>query len=845
MNSNELYQLWDEFLESWPVQRVEAMTLEEYTKAGDPDSFMNWVEFRTKPLATISGTSSFIFGIYSRKDQTAKSNTKNNIYEDQYAWRVAYGRTKESAFQHVKTQILAVIKAIQNNDLHKIEEIDLIKTVKWKIAFLYQDRNNLKIIPTFAEQRLRYLTGVGLKDKDFTIEKAYQQLISEKGDQDLFDFNSALTQKYLEANPKDKFNTQIAYDYMHERYPEFEKNTEYLFVIENKYNYELALETTNFDKSSPRLFLKCIPPKYIKGLQVNSILKGKSPNSNLESTKTLTRDDEFVQVIVTNMQQLEALCNWWDELNESNQDSSEASKLEVSQMEEIAQPLNRILFGAAGTGKTFNTINHALSIIEDKSLEELEKEERKDLKNRFDEYKNKGQIKFVTFHQSFSYEDFVEGIRAETVEYSDGKKNIEYPVVSGVFKLLCDTAQSKVILESQKINFDSNTNEIWKMSLGRAGEDEDIFDYCIKNHCVLLGWGDELDFSNAVNRKQIEEIMDKNGYEAYRKEYPSASRFVNDFKNKTKVGDLIIISDGNHKFRAIGEINGNYELLTDSEDAPRYVQKKSVKWLKLFKPSLNVEQLFDKVLSQQTIYNLANSINISKLKNLLDSHQKEDNDKKFVLIIDEINRGNISRIFGELITLIEESKRQGAKEQLSVTLPYSKYELTVPNNLYLIGTMNSSDRSLTGLDIALRRRFTFIEMPPKPELLAKVTVDEVNIQKLLTVINQRIEILLDRDHCLGHANFMSLEQQPTLENLSNIFKQKVIPQLQEYFFDDWAKINLVLNGNGMLKPKPVDTSAIFPNVDSEEIGYFEDKKIWELVPNSFNSIESFKKIIQY
>lgn len=156
--------------------------------------------------------------------------------------------------------------------------------------------------------------------------------------------------------------------------------------------------------------------------------------------------------------------------------------------------------------------------------------------------------------------------------------------------------------------------------------------------------------------------------------------------------------------------------------------------------------------------------------------------------------------------------------------------------------MNSSDRSLTGLDIALRRRFTFIEMPPKPELLAKVTVDEVNIQKLLTVINQRIEILLDRDHCLGHANFMSLEQQPTLENLSNIFKQKVIPQLQEYFFDDWAKINLVLNGNGMLKPKPVDTSAIFPNVDSEELGYFEDKKIWELVPNSFNSIESFKRL---
>lgn len=546
-------------------------------------------------------------------------------------------------------------------------------------------------------------------------------------------------------------------------------------------------------------------------------------------------------------------------VNQSESDVKDTETKPNTGTKKMENSLNRILFGAAGTGKTFNTINHALSIIEDKSLEELEKEERRDLKNRFDEYKNKGQIKFVTFHQSFSYEDFVEGIRAETVEDNEGKKNIEYPVVSGVFKSLCDIAQSKVILESQKNNFDPSANEIWKMSLGRAGEEEDIFDYCIKNDCVLLGWGNDINFSNATNRKQVEEIMDENGYEDYRKKYPSASRFVNDFKNKTKVSDLIIISDGNHKFRAIGEISGNYELLPDSDDAPRYVQKKSVKWLKLFKPSLNVEQVFDKVLSQQTIYNLANAINITKLKNLLDSHQKEDNDKKFVLIIDEINRGNISRIFGELITLIEESKRQGAKEQLSVTLPYSKQEFTVPNNVYIIGTMNSSDRSLTGLDIALRRRFTFIEMPPKPEeikdengVLIEIHGQDQNgddasviVAELLKVMNQRIEVLLDRDHCIGHANFMSLEQQPTLDNLSKIFKQKVIPQLQEYFFDDWAKINLVLNGNGMLQSKSIEKSVIFPNVDSEELGYFEDKKAWELVPTSFDKIESFTKIIQH
>ncbi len=650
---------------------------------------------------------------------------------------------------------------------------------------------------------------------------------------------------------EDYFTTLEAYNFLKTKYQKTKEATKKIVGFRNNSNRELALILEN---SRPSLFIGVDPEdnQYFKFnfIDNNSKIFGKydeneGRHDGLKShAPSLYKGYKAYYIEINNLNDLEKFCEWYELDTHQSLDNSN-SKENKEMLNKMVQPLNRILFGAAGTGKTFNTINHALSIIEDKSLEDLEKEEREYLKNRFDEYKNKGLIKFVTFHQSFSYEDFVEGIRAETVEDNEGKKNIEYPVVSGVFKSLCDTAQSKVILESQKNNFDPSANEIWKMSLGRAGEDEDIFDYCVKNHCVLLGWGDDINFSGATNRKQVEETMDENGYEDYRKKYPSASRFVNDFKNKTKIGDLIIISDGNYKFRAIGEISGNYELLPDSDDAPRYVQKKSVKWLKLFKPSLNVEQLFDKVLSQQTIYNLANAINLTKLKNLLDSHQKEDNDKKFVLIIDEINRGNISRIFGELITLIEESKRQGAEEQLSVTLPYSKYELTVPNNLYLIGTMNSSDRSLTGLDIALRRRFTFIEMLPQPNLLRDMSVDGVDIERLLTVINQRIEILIDRDHCLGHANFMNLKEKPTLDNLSDIFKQKVIPQLQEYFFDDWAKINLVLNGNGMLKPKPVKKSAIFPNVDSEDLGYFEDKKTWELVPTSFTSIESFAKIIQH
>ena len=159
--------------------------------------------------------------------------------------------------------------------------------------------------------------------------------------------------------------------------------------------------------------------------------------------------------------------------------------------------------------------------------------------------------------------------------------------------------------------------------------------------------------------------------------------------------------------------------------------------------------------------------------------------------------------------------------------------------------MNSSDRSLTGLDIALRRRFTFIEMPPKPEFLTGVEVMGLDIRKLLEVINQRIEVLLDRDHCIGHANFMTLQKDPSLTNLAQIFKQKIIPQLQEYFFDDWSKINMVLNANGMLRSNGIDKSVLFPNVAHESESYFEEQKTWEVVDDVFNSIESFTKIIKH
>lgn len=183
-----------------------------------------------------------------------------------------------------------------------------------------------------------------------------------------------------------------------------------------------------------------------------------------------------------------------------------------------------------------------------------------------------------------------------------------------------------------------------------------------------------------------------------------------------------------------------------------------------------------------------------------DAHQKKDD--KFVLVIDEINRGNISKIFGELITLIEPSKRKGRDEELDVTLPQSKELFSVPNNLYIIGTMNTADRSLAMMDTALRRRFDFVEMMPNTALFNGIDVNGIDLERMLATMNKRIEVLYDREHTLGHAFFMPVkalvdkdDQAAAFKELQSVFKNKIIPLLEEYFFEDWNKIRLVLGDN--------------------------------------------------
>jgi len=522
-------------------------------------------------------------------------------------------------------------------------------------------------------------------------------------------------------------------------------------------------------------------------------------------------------------------------------------------------PLNRILYGPPGTGKTYHTTELAVQCIapswyDDFNDEYLDEPERRELiKAKYDELTDKGRIAFTTFHQSLAYEDFVEGIRPIVVEGIDGSSNISYEVVDGIFKQLCTNARTTEQTGStQAVNIEGKN--IWKLSLGNTNisDENEIFNECIDNNYVLLGWGDDIDFSNCSNRRevvaQIEQSHnisladDPNNYKA---------TAVNTFKNVVSIGDLVIISDGNHKFRAIAEITGDYEFL-DTKERYGFQQLRKVKWLRIYSPSLPKERLFDKSLSQMTIYQLRNTtINREKLKQLL-TPEPTTNSRELphLIIIDEINRGNISRIFGELITLLEPDKRKGSTDAREVILPYSKEKFSVPSNLYVLGTMNTADKSLAQLDLALRRRFDFVELLPQPKLLGGIKVHGIAVSKILTVMNQRIEVLLDREHVIGHSYFWSLkdldlDDEREIE-LGNIFKRRIIPLLQEYFFSDWERIGWVLNDPSKHNSERfIQTGNISPVISElfdSSIKGLNDRR-YHINETAFNNPESYKKIL--
>jgi 5-methylcytosine-specific restriction protein B len=628
-----------------------------------------------------------------------------------------------------------------------------------------------------------------------------------------------LSHSAWENNQSAPFDAQCAMDYLDERYPDTYSGTSHIAAYRAGAERQLAFDpgTNPAKKSTLQIFVDERPSQFSVD-RTAEYLPAKSRNHHLVSHAPLLATGHLAYTVrVSSLEELAELCNWYDTTS-----TASPPALPVSKPAMITQPLNQILYGPPGTGKTYATIDKALAILEPGF-----NGGREEKKQKFDAYAAAEQIKFVTFHQSFSYEDFVEGIRART---NDVTHQIGYPIEDGVFKQLCNAARRRVVQSTGK-PIDLKGRRIWKISLGEAGIEESVYEDCIKQGLALIGFGSDADYRGVETRDDIAHRYQQTTEKRDNSDYPVTA--LNIFIRQVKVGDLFVVTQGNLRFRAIGEVTSEYLHVPRENDS--FSQGRKVNWLRVYDTGLPYAELMENRFSQMTIYELRpGSINTDKLAKLLAPAEEAQENAPRVLVIDEINRGNISRIFGELITLIEESKRAGKPEALEATLPYSQEKFSVPDNVYLVGTMNTADRSLAGLDVALRRRFVFEEMPPRPDLLG--TVGGIDLQQLLTVMNNRIEVLLGRDHLLGHAYLIGIE---SLDELKGVFRRQILPLLQEYFFEDWERIALVLNdprkakAHQFLSQPAYDEHALFGKAG------FANGSRWQINAEAFEEPESY------
>ncbi|WP_233709545.1 McrB family protein [Helicobacter pametensis] len=541
--------------------------------------------------------------------------------------KVISGKITSSVAQNYKTQTMYFFQ-----ELHEQEGLEIIGRINTDEYFLYRI-NNIQILEKI------YST---MRSKSPLFDEIYHAINRKRGS----GCPSACIGNYLEfLNQKDTLLSNEKNELL-KLYHDFRQTLYPLTTREISFN---SLEIANIADQYPnskQFYKNDIDYFYIlqNGQGITFVTPNDTGRTNKESLP-FSLFEEFYSTGKVSYYETYAIPTFQKIL--SIQSASRKQTI-FEKITPQTPPLNQILYGPPGTGKTYNTINKTLEILG----EETESKSRQELKELFEAYKAKGQIEFVTFHQNYGYEEFVEGIKPKFD--SDKNNDLEYEVKSGIFKKICDKAR---------------------------------------------------------------------------------------------------------------------ENLEDSQITPH------------------------------------------------------------ILIIDEINRGNVSKIFGELITLIEPSKRIGADEALQVTLPYSQEFFGVPNNLYIIGTMNTADRSITSLDTALRRRFEFVEMMPDHTKLSGKTINGIELDKLLQAINERIEFLYDREKTIGHAYLLGID---SLAKLKEVFQNKIIPLLQEYFYNDYEAIQAVLNHNGMIQIKTHTTEDYFKTFINDR--GLDEKKIFEITPKNNKNI---------
>ena len=833
----------ERFVEKYPVDKINGLSIEEYCMG--EDSYTKKIRIDLQGLASMGNAYPDTFGLYVKKDT-------NEIVLSKTFQRISNGDV-DIAFKKIKQEITKLLTGFSNDGFEAVRNLNLNNMYIYKLLNIYYPD---KVFPVCARGTLQqYCECVGLSfNPKSEMFLGIQAIMNWKDKVKAFnDWDNSRLMSFCDWLVRSNYiinGSELLEFYWpsREEYDPGISTDQWIEVLSDPdvtYENNLLMLAMMFDYGRPATCTE-LAEKY--GQNKNFFNAGSSALAKRVSTKTgcpLPPD------------RINENARWWpilyvgrDATKEEN--GSYVWKLRDELKEALAQmdlplikdikemnnteigSLNTILYGPPGTGKTYNSILYAVAICEGSSIEELQAEEYSDVIERFNKLRNEGRIAFTTFHQSYGYEEFIEGIKPIVDDSEDDDGDIRYSVEDGIFKKFCERASLPISSTKAADNYGLNKNPVvWKVSLEGTGDNPTRTE-CLENDHIRIGWD-----------RYGEVITDDT-------EFTNGGRIVlNSFINKMQVGDLVLSCYSASTIDAIGVVTGDYEWHPEYSAHKRL---RNVRWLaKNIKYNI-IELNRNTSMTLSTVYKM--KLTVADVFKILDevgfseSSSSKSDDKPYVFIIDEINRGNISKIFGELITLIEPSKRIGKAEELRVELPYSKKQFGVPDNVYILGTMNTADRSIALMDTALRRRFQFVEMMPDIEVLKNISVEQdgesLDIAKMLEIINLRIEYLYDREHTIGHAYFMSLLSDPSIEKLAEIFDNNLIPLLKEYFYEDYGKIQMVLGDNKkssddlkFIKETKLVTKDIF-NGDTSELDLPE--QIYSIQKEALYNIRSYKEI---
>ncbi|MCX7550280.1 EVE domain-containing protein [Xanthomarina sp. F2636L] len=841
----KLYALKQEFLDTWLVEKLEQMTIEEYTNLDREDSFCYWLEHVSRDLGSIVGGSSYKFGIYKMAETSKTEKASNRTNNGEYAWHTKYGNTQEVAFNNIKAIIIKIAKASQANNLELIDTIDLGHAYKWKIAFMYGDFNCLNAFKIDALRVIATNLGIDYTNKT-PVSKFHNQIIKTKPvGVEYFTWSHGLWKQYetrlrdvkkefakwLNENTFESYRAYLGHTNksIEDRLDEINNYfddlnfflvnptninglvSSILFLLSKKERVKNP-EFVEYDSKNSNGIPKAILGKnnYIKFLKETFdyqepnywIFQG-NPNTynitnalkaaHLKSWKVTAHKDKIKvgdQVILWQTGD-KAGCYALAEVTSEvgifkeeafeqqyyiNQEASTATdrvKIKITKYladnpilwEDIKYNPTFSDFKAGNQGTNFSATEEEFNALLNWNITNNTVSEEATKYNL--KMKARNQILYgppgtgKTFYlkdQLFDRYTLKENAVTKEKYFEEIVTNLTWWQVITLALIEIGTAKVNAILENRwvakKAALSDSKNvraTIWgTLQMHTIAESETVAYKQRQNPLIFDKTKDKLwMLLNEEVKEQIPEIFD-------------ILKDINDFEISPQ--------------KAIK----NFDFVTFHQS---FAYEDFIEGIKPILPETEGEEAKD----------LGYAIEDGVFKQLC-TKAKNDPDNRYAIFIDEINRGNVSAIFGELITLIELDKRKGAKNELSIKLPYSKKEFSVPSNLDIYGTMNTADRSVEALDTALRRRFEFKEMMPDYTIIQEEEVDGIQLSEVLEKINQRIELLIDRDHTIGHSYFVNVN---TPEKLAKAFNNKIVPLLQEYFYGDYGKIGLVL-GKGFV-----------------------------------------------